>query len=650
MRRSILFFGGAAVLLLLHIQFVHSQTTEFTYQGSLNTAGTPASGNHDFEFLLFDALSGGNQVGTTIALNNVAVANGVFSVKLNFGNQFISGASRFLEIRVRPSGQAGMTILSPRQLIGSSPYAIKSLGALNAESATTASNALSANNALLLGGVAAGQYVLTNDPRMSDARPPIPGSPSYIQNGTSPQASSNFNISSTGTANVFDALSQYNLGSFRILSNGGASNLFVGVGAGNANPTGNSNAFVGNNAGFRNTTGSSNAFFGASAGESNTVGSFNSFFGKNAGLANTLGSGNTFFGESAGRFNADGQKNAFFGRNSGLFNVGSQNSFFGEDAGRANSSGEYNAFFGHRAGALNTTAGGNSYFGAFAGEASTGGGNAFFGLNAGRMNTTGYGNSFFGSTSGLANTIGYSNSFFGGDAGTANTLGRENAFFGADAGQANTIGIKNVFVGANSGTTNTVGSANTLLGSDTAVSSNDLIYATAIGASAVAPVSNSITLGRAGGEDTVRIPGALSLPNLGGGGSVSICRFFSVIVNCSSSARYKSNIAPFVSGLGLIKKLRPVSFNWKEGGMLDIGLVAEDVAAIEPLLTTRNDKGEVEGVKYNRVAVVLINAVKEQQEQIEAQNRTINRQQSEINQLKQIVCALKPSAKICSPK
>ena len=47
--------------------------------------------------------------------------------------------------------------------------------------------------------------------------------------------------------------------------------------------------------------------------------------------------------------------------------------------------------------------------------------------------------------------------------------------------------------------------------------------------------------------------------------------------------------------------------------MLDMGLVAEEVNAVEPLLTTTNTSGAVEGVKYDRVGVVLINAVKEQQ-------------------------------------
>ncbi len=57
--------------------------------------------------------------------------------------------------------------------------------------------------------------------------------------------------------------------------------------------------------------------------------------------------------------------------------------------------------------------------------------------------------------------------------------------------------------------------------------------------------------------------------------------------------------------------------------MHDLGLGAEDVAAVEPLLVTYNKDGQVEGVKYDRVGVVLLNAVKEQQTQIESQQKQI---------------------------
>ena len=84
-----------------------------------------------------------------------------------------------------------------------------------------------------------------------------------------------------------------------------------------------------------------------------------------------------------------------------------------------------------------------------------------------------------------------------------------------------------------------------------------------------------------------------------------------------SSIRFKTDVNPFNSGLNLIKRLRPVSFNWKEGGKPDFGLIAEEVADVEPLLVIYNKDGQVEGVRYDRVGVVVVNAVKDQQTQLE---------------------------------
>jgi hypothetical protein len=80
--------------------------------------------------------------------------------------------------------------------------------------------------------------------------------------------------------------------------------------------------------------------------------------------------------------------------------------------------------------------------------------------------------------------------------------------------------------------------------------------------------------------------------------------------------------------LDLIRSLRPISFTWKGDGSRDLGLGAEDVARVAPLLVTHNDNGEVEGVRYDRLNVVLINAIKEQQKQIETlrvENDALNR-------------------------
>ena len=692
---------------LLAVATVAAQTNQLAFQGSLNNSGLPANGNYDFEFVLFDALNAGNQVGSVQARNGVAVTNGIFAVKLDFGASF-PGAARFLEIRVKQSGQPAITTLTPRQPIDSSPYAIKSL---NADTSTNSSQ---------LGGVAANQFVVTTDPRMTDARTPTAGSASYIQNSASLQAASNFNISGNGTAggtlsgNAVNTATQYNLGGARVLAIPGIGDLFVGTAAGTSNTTGTHNSFFGITAGFGNTSGGNNSFFGSGAGDSNATGSGNSFFGRSAGGANTA-SNNSFFGASAGAANTSGIENAFFGFSAGLNNIASccnsffgfmagaangagfQNSFFGRRAGESNTSGNRNSFFGSSAGAANTTANENSFFGHSAGLANTSGdgnsffgylagganttaeGNAFFGHSAGAVNTVGFGNSFFGRSAGAANTGGDRNSFFGRAAGEANTLGNENAFFGHSAGLvnttgnqnaffgrnagvandtgltnaffgyaaglANTSGDNNTFVGASAGDNNTTGNSNTVIGAGASANSSGS-FATVIGAGASTSFSNRVQLGRQG-MDTV----AIGIP--GNAGSFHVCfagTGGNVLADCSSSRRYKENIQPLSSGLDVIRLLRPVTFDWKEGRRADFGLIAEEVAEVEPLMVTHNTKGQIEGVKYDLIGVVLINVVKEQQTQIEVQRQNIERLQDQIDVLKKLVCASNPDAEICKEK
>jgi len=442
--------------ILILLTCAHAQTTAFTYQGKLNAAGSPADGQHDFQFKLFDSMDfvSGNQVGSTITRLGVQVASGIFSVNLDYGPSAFDGSARFLEISVRPTGSPNaFTVLSPRQPITSTPYAMRSATAAAADTAANATNSTQ------LGGIVASQYVVTNDTRLTDARTPTPGSADYIQNTTTPQASTNFNISGEGTANVLNVTTQFNLGGSRILSNAGTNNLFAGIGAGGSNTTGNANAFFGKNSGQGNTTGTSNSFVGYNAGAGNTTGSHNSFFGDGSGFQNTAANNNSFFG--------------FL---SGFHNTGNDNSFFGSLAGAENTTGLLNSFFGS---------------------------------GAGQNNTTGANNSFFGQAAGFNNSSGGANSFVGVGAGANTTTGSGNSFYGRDSGLANTTGIFNVFVGLQSGSSNTTGSNNTLVGTSSNVGVNNLSFATAIGAGAVVNTSNTVVLGRS--FDTVQIPGTLNI-------------------------------------------------------------------------------------------------------------------------------------------
>jgi hypothetical protein len=499
---------GICLLLVLFIQVVPllAQSTQFTYQGSLKSGAMPATGSYDFEFRLFDALSGGTQQGSVIAVNGVAVNEGIFTVPLNFGNQF-PGATRFLEIHVRQTGGGALTPLLPRQRIDSSPYSIKTL---SAEFAVNASQ---------LNMVPANQYVLTGDTRLSDARNPLPGSGNYIQNqNKDAQPSASFHISGTGSANVFNAETRYSLLGNHILSAPGPNNLFAGNGSRSSN-TGSNNSFFGFNAGAVNTSGGSNSFFGTNTGDSNTTGASNSFFGFNAGASNTSAGGNAFFGTSAGEANTGGG-NSFFGAFSGQGNTSGQtNTFVGLAAGFLNAGGNDNTFVGANAGRGNVGGGAfsghdNTFVGSDAGRTNIDGfGNTFVGKDAGHDNVGGQDNSFLGLGAGFNNSDGHFNAFFGVSAGNGNTSGERNAFLGAFAGIATTSGDRNTFVGNQAGNTNTTGNFNTLVGDSANVGSFGLNFATAIGAGAVVTASNTLVLGRE--ADTVQIPGALGQIGIG---------------------------------------------------------------------------------------------------------------------------------------
>ena len=96
----------------------------FSYQGQLKVSGAPANGSFDFVFKLYDASAAGVQVGGTMTQENVAVAGGLFTTKLDFGAGAFGGGARWLDIAVRPGASTGaVTPLTPRQELTPAPYA-----------------------------------------------------------------------------------------------------------------------------------------------------------------------------------------------------------------------------------------------------------------------------------------------------------------------------------------------------------------------------------------------------------------------------------------------------------------------------------------------------------------------------------------------
>jgi N-acetylneuraminic acid mutarotase len=125
--------GGSAAAPL--VQQLASSTSpqaaagkSFTYQGYLTQNGGPINGQCDGQFGLWDAQSGGTQLGSTQTVANLDVTNGYFTAELNSGGEFgataFAGQARYLEIAVRcPAGSGTFTVLG-RQALTATPYAV----------------------------------------------------------------------------------------------------------------------------------------------------------------------------------------------------------------------------------------------------------------------------------------------------------------------------------------------------------------------------------------------------------------------------------------------------------------------------------------------------------------------------------------------
>ena len=129
--------------------------TAFTYRGALTQAGSPYTGQCDFQFGLWDSNLAGVQVGSTQTSSGVDVTSGVFEVSLDFGTGAFNGHGRWLETSVRcPASTGSYIALSPRQALTPMPYA---LYALRVDAANV--NGLSAGAGLIYSG---GQFSVSS--------------------------------------------------------------------------------------------------------------------------------------------------------------------------------------------------------------------------------------------------------------------------------------------------------------------------------------------------------------------------------------------------------------------------------------------------------------------------------------------------------
>ncbi len=101
-----------------------------------------------------------------------------------------------------------------------------------------------------------------------------------------------------------------------------------------------------------------------------------------------------------------------------------------------------------------------------------------------------------------------------------------------------------------------------------------------------------------------------------------------------SSRRWKTNVRPIEKALQIVMQLRGVRFDWKSSGKHDIGLIAEEVGRVIPEIVTYEENGDdARSVDYARLVAVLIQAIKEQQKQMDQQQTAIQVLMERVNAL-----------------
>jgi hypothetical protein len=138
-----------------------AQSTVWTYQGRLSAESGPATGTYDLQFAVFDAAVSGTQQGPTLTNSAVSASNGLFTVSLDFGAGVFTGPDRWLAIGVRTNGAAvTFTLLTPRQRLTATPYALFAPNAATAATATgLAPSTVSAGQLNTLNAPGAGQIL-----------------------------------------------------------------------------------------------------------------------------------------------------------------------------------------------------------------------------------------------------------------------------------------------------------------------------------------------------------------------------------------------------------------------------------------------------------------------------------------------------------
>jgi hypothetical protein len=313
---------------------------------------------------------------------------------------------------------------------------------------------------------------------------------------------------------------------------------------------------------------------------------------------------NTFMGYLAGKANTTGYSNVFIGRN----------------AGTNNQDGYYNVSIGHSAGAGLVSGYACTFVGAGSGLSNTAIQNSFFGCFSGNQTTTGADNTFLGGYTGFGNVSGKENVYVGRSAGD-NTLGESsaNVYLGFEAGK-NSDGSNNVFIGYRAGIDASESNKLAITGSST---NSNLI---------TGDFSNKyvVIAGIANNGYTFFVNGTSA--------------GWSAWTNLSDS-RYKKDIFTISDALMKVKQMRGVNYSWKDSLALDnstqIGFLAQEVQKVLPEVVSIDQKTGNYFMQYGPITAVLVEAVKEQQQQIESTIQENRQLRSELQSLREEIDEIK---------
>ncbi len=358
------------------------------------------------------------------------------------------------------------------------------------------------------------------------------------------------------------------------------------------------NTAEGQKALFGLTTGTGNVAVGWGSLFSDTVGSFNTAIGTGALLLNTADQ-NTATGAGALLFNNSGDNNTANGAFALHLNTtGFQNTANGVKALFNNTSGSGNVADGYLALFHNTTGGINTASGWQALYSNTeGNSNTATGVNVLYNNTTGYSNTASGDGALFYNSTGALNTATGVLSLNSNTDGDENTAIGNAALFNNTIGGGNTAIGDRALLNNTSGNGNTSLGSfagTLVTTAHNVICIGSLGGN----VNNSCFIGYIRGVTTQNADAIPVLVDSAG-----------QLGTLSSSRRFKNEIKPMDCASEAIHALKPVMFSYKSDktNTPQFGLIAEEVAEVNPNLVVRDEKGDIYTVRYDAVNAMLLN-------------------------------------------